>query len=76
MKNNIYTNSKRDRFVQKGTQRTNNVLKSLKVLGNCANKNIYEYNKDDIDKIFNTIKEVVSETKAKFSFRKDKEFKL
>ena len=40
--------SKRERFVKKATDRTNHVLKALKVLGNCANKNIYDYNKEEI----------------------------
>lgn len=66
----------RDRFKRLGTQRTNAVLKRLKVLGNCANRNIYEYDEADIDKIFSEIERKVKETKAKFHFPKKKEFKL
>jgi len=69
-------NKKRLRFEKLAEQRTNNVLKSLKVLGNCGNQNIYEYSKQDVEKIFNTILEVIEETKGKFSFWQDKDFKL
>ncbi|HCX28005.1 MAG TPA: hypothetical protein DHI91_02595 [Candidatus Portnoybacteria bacterium] len=66
----------RDRFKRLATQRTNIVLKRLKVLGNCSNRNIYEYNEQDIDKIFYEIERKVKETKAKFHFPKKREFKL
>ncbi|OGY40373.1 MAG: hypothetical protein A2570_03805 [Candidatus Brennerbacteria bacterium RIFOXYD1_FULL_41_16] len=66
----------RDRFKRLATQRTNIILKRLKVLGNCSNRNIYEYEEQDIDKIFFEIERKVKETKAKFHFPKKKEFKL
>ena len=67
---------KRQRFVESVNKRTNNVLHSLKVLGNCANQNLYDYSPEDIEKIFTAVESVVAETKAKFSFWDDKEFKL
>ncbi len=66
----------RDRFKRLATLRTNAVLKRLKVLGNCSNRNIYEYDENDIDKIFFEIERKVKETKAKFHYPKRKEFKL
>ncbi len=66
----------RDRFKRLATTRTNIVLKRLKVLGNCSNRNIYEYDEQDIDKVFSEIERKVKETKAKFHFPKEKEFKL
>ena len=66
----------RDRFKRLATVRTNIVLKRLKVLGNCSNRNIYEYDEQDIDKIFAEIDRKVRETKAKFHFPKKREFKL
>lgn len=66
----------RDRFKRLATQRTNMVLKRLKVLGNCSNRQIYEYEETDIDKIFSEIERKVKETKAKFHFPKKREFKL
>ena len=66
----------RDRFKRLATARTNIVLKRLKVLGNCSNRNIYEYDEQDIDKIFSEIERKVKESKAKFHFPKKREFKL
>lgn len=66
----------RDRFKRLATARTNIVLKRLKVLGNCSNRSIYEYDEQDIDKIFSEIERKVKETKAKFHFPKKKDFKL
>lgn len=67
---------KRNRFIHKAEQRTINVLKTLKVLGNCANKNLYEYHKADLDKIFNAINNKIIETRGKFSLEDEKDFKL
>lgn len=69
-------NNKRERFKRLATQRTNIVLKRLKVLGNCANRSAYEYTEDDVSKIFTEIERRIRETKAKFHFPKNKEFKL
>jgi CHASE1-domain containing sensor protein len=65
----------RDRFKRLATARTNIVLKRLKVLGNCSNRNIYEYEEQDIDKVFSEIERKVKEIKAKFYFPKKKDFK-
>jgi len=66
----------RDRFKRLATQRTNIVLKRLKVLSNCANRQIYEYDEQDVEKIFSEIERKVKEAKAKFHFPKKREFKL
>ena len=68
---------KRDRFERLASQRTCRVLYRLKVLGNCSNRQMYEYDKKDIDKIFKEIERRVKDVKAKFYFdSKDSEFKL
>ena len=67
---------KRERFKRLATYRTNEVLKRLKVLGNCANRSAYNYNREEIDKIFNVIGQRLKETKSKFHFPKEREFKL
>ncbi len=68
--------TKRDRFKRLATIRTNAVLKRLKVLGNCANRNAYEYNEDDVKKIFSSIEEQVKMIRSRFQFSVDREFKL
>jgi len=46
---------KKERFKRLATLRTKNVLKSLKVLGNCANNNAYEYTDKEVEAIFDAI---------------------
>jgi len=70
------TANKRERFKRLGAYRTNEVLKKLKVLGNCSNRSAYEYTEEEINKIFSEIDRTVKETKSKFHFTKHKEFKL
>ena len=71
-------NDKQERFTRVATRRTNAVLKSLQVLGNCSNRSAYAYTKQDINKIFGEIERVTKETKMRFilASNKNKEFKL
>ena len=68
--------TKRGRFKRLATLRTNEVLRSLKVLGNCANRSAYDYNEEDIRKIFSEVDRRLKEIKAKFNFPKYRKFKL
>ena len=68
--------STRDRFKRLATLRTNAVLQRLKVLGNCSNRQAYEYEEEDVNKIFSEIERNVKEIKAKFHFPKKRDFKL
>lgn len=71
------TNPKRERFKRLGTIRTNAVLYRLKVLGNCANRQMYDYDEKDIEKIFSEIDKKVKETKARFHFiKRNEQFRL
>jgi hypothetical protein len=67
---------KRERFKKLAVYRTNEILKRLKILGNCANRSAYDYTEEEINKIFSEIERKVKEIKAKFHFPKNKEFKL
>lgn len=68
--------SKRENFKRLAEQRTNTILKKLKILGNCSNRSAYDYTEEDIAKIFMAIDKMVKETRAKFYFPKQKSFKL
>jgi len=67
---------KRERFKRLGVQRTNAVIKRIKVLSNCANRSAYEYTEEEVNKIFSEVERRIREAKAKFNFPKIKEFKL
>lgn len=70
--------SKRERFKRLASRRTNNVLKALKVLGNCANTSAYEYTNNEVDTIFNAVDKQLRAVKNKFQTVRDEktEFKL
>ena len=68
---------KRERFKRLATYRTNEVLKRLQVLANCANRSAYDYSEDEIGKIFSTVEKATRDAKAKFYYPKEKTtFKL
>ena len=66
----------KDRFRRLAELRTNEVLKRLRILGNCSNRQMYEYTRADIERIFSTIDKKVKETKMRFHFSKGEKFKL
>lgn len=65
--------NKKDRFKRLATHRTNEVLHRLKVLSNCSNRQLYEYEEKEVDKIFSEIDKKLKETKSKFTFTKSSE---
>lgn len=67
---------RRERFKRLAEYRTNEVLKRLRVLGNCSNRSAYEYTEEEVNKIFLEIERRVKEVKAKFHFSKKRDFKL
>jgi bifunctional pyridoxal-dependent enzyme with beta-cystathionase and maltose regulon repressor activities len=68
--------NKRERFKRLAVCRTNEVLKKLRVLGNCANRSAYEYTEEEVNKIFFEIERNVKAVKSRFSYSRDKKFKL
>ncbi len=73
---NTKIKEKRDRFKKLASSRTNMVLKSLKVLGNCSNRSAYEYSEEEIQRIFKEIEVEVRNTKSKFHYKRSKKFRL
>ena len=68
--------NKREAFERLATQRTNAVLEKLRVLGNCANSQLYDYAEEDVRQIFSAIRSELKEIEASFSQRNRTEFKL
>ncbi len=68
---------KSERFKRVAENRTNKIINSLRLLGNCANKSNYEYTEDEVKKIFAAIEAEVRDTKAKYQTKsKNKRFEL
>ena len=59
--------TKRERFVRIAESRTNRIIDQLRLLGNCSNRNNYEYSDEDIKKIFNAINREVKGAQGRFN---------
>ena len=70
------TESKSERFKRLASSRTNEVMRKLKILGNCSNRQSYDYTEEEINTIFSAIDKKVKEVKSKFYFDKTEKFKL
>jgi hypothetical protein len=68
--------SKRDAFLRLGEKRTNAVLERIRVLSNCANPYAYEYEEEDIRKIFGAIEKELKVARAKFDQTRKSKFTL
>ncbi len=73
MKNN---ESKKEAFRRLATHRTNAVLNRLRILGHCANPQLYEYTQEDVKRMFRAIESELKGVKAKFTNSSQSEFKL
>jgi hypothetical protein len=58
--------TKRERFEDVAGSRVQMVLDKLESLSKCANKRNYEFNKDDVDKMFKAINDEVKKVKTLF----------
>ena len=68
---------KRERFVRIAESRTNKILEQIRLLGNCSNKNNYEYTEEDVKKIFSVIESELKIAKSKYISSTNKDiFKL
>ncbi len=70
------TESRKDRFRRVAEKRTLRILNEIRILGNCSNKSVYEYDDEEVSKIFGAIEEALRLTKLKFSGSQKIEFKL
>jgi hypothetical protein len=68
-------NSRRIRFEKVAGNRVNNILKTLNSLSKCANKNNYDYEDNDVRKMFKAIREKLTDVEKDFSGQLNKESK-
>lgn len=69
--------SRKENFKRLAAPRTREVLRRLKILGNCANRSHYEYTEEEVNKIFSEVEKKLRSVKARFTFlNKEEEFKL
>ncbi len=58
---------KRQRFEKVASNRVQRVLDTLSLLQNCSNRNNYEYDEHDVDRMFSEILKKLKETKAVYT---------
>lgn len=58
--------TKNEKFVRIAESRTNKIIDTIKLLGNCSNKAVYEYDKEDVKKIFTAIENEIKIARTKF----------
>jgi hypothetical protein len=68
--------SKRAAFLRLAEKRTNTVMDKIRVLSNCANPYVYEYDDEDVKRIFGAIEQELRLARAKFGNHKRRRFKL
>jgi len=73
----VKNENKKERFVRIAESRTQRLLNDIRLLGNCSNTSAYEYNEENISKIFKAIDEELRRIKTLFSKTKhNKSFSL
>ena len=70
---------KREKFVKLAENRTRNAIKAIRVIGKLGNKNAYQFDDSDVQKIVKTLNREVEALKARMATSGGKEsvdFKL
>ena len=66
-------NIKRKKFEEFANRRTNNAINSIRLIGKLSNKNAYEFDNEDINKIIKVLQNEIRLLKSKFEDSKNKE---
>jgi hypothetical protein len=56
----------REKFVELAEKRVNNAIRSIRVVGNLSNSNLYEYSQKDVSRIMAALKEELDSVNARF----------
>ncbi len=57
----------REKFIELAEKRVVKTIKDLRLIGNLANRNNYEYTQDDADKILTALEKEIKGVRLKFS---------
>ena len=64
--------TKRERFEKVASTRVQKIINLLDLLGNCSNKNKYDFSEKDVDLMFSEINHALKDTKNRFDFALNK----
>lgn len=65
-KGNIMRSKKRERFEKVASNRVQKVIDFLGLIGNCSNKNNYEYSEKDVELMFKEINRAIKEARVMY----------
>ena len=65
-KEGILMSEKRKKFKELAEKRVNNAMKNIQLIGNLSNTRAYEYDEEDVKKIFKTLREQINLSESKF----------
>lgn len=70
-------NEKKKKFRELAEKRVSNALKQIQLIGNLANTRAYEYEEEEVRKIFKSLKEEISIAETKFKSKgRNNDFKF
>lgn len=69
-------NIKRDRFLRIAEGRTNKIIKMIRLLGNCSNRAVYNYESEEVKKVFQVIDKELKLARARFDEKDSDKFSL
>lgn len=55
-----------EKFKRIASNRTQKIIDMIRLLGNCGNSYVYEYSKEEVDKIFSAIEAELKDARKKF----------
>lgn len=58
--------TKHDKFKRVAVRRANDLLERIRILGNCSNKATYEYEPEEIGKIFTELEKALRACRARY----------
>lgn len=68
-------NKRRENFIRIAENRTNRIIDLIELLGNLSNKSYYDYDDEQVKKMFSAIQKSLDNQKVKFKYSR-KKFKL
>lgn len=69
-------NEKNEKFKRLAVNRTNKVIDTIRLIGNLSNKSHYDYSENEVEAIFESIREELDTQYKKFTNSKPKKFRL
>jgi hypothetical protein len=63
--------NKRQKFIEIAERRVAKAMKDLQLIGNLANKRTYDFEEDDVKKIFRTLQSELDTAKKRFEMTSD-----